>query len=171
MGLVITPLETPRRFNPLAQPLQALQNLGGRELVWRFDGGDITSDGGALVLKQLEERTGIVRRFAAFFTDYRKSDQIEHPLLDLILQRVFGLALGYEDLNDHDELRRDPMLAVALSKNDVKGEHRRRARDRGKALAGKSTLNRLELTVLAAATDRAIMAGPVGTTPPIVDGG
>jgi hypothetical protein len=146
MGLVITPLPTPRRFNPLAQPLQAPQNLGGRELVWRFDGGDITSDGGALVLKKLEERTGIVRRFAACFTDYRKSDQIEHPLLDLIAQRVFGLALGYEDLNDHDELRRDPMLAVALGKDDVKGEQRRRAQDRGKALAGKSTLNRLELT-------------------------
>jgi hypothetical protein len=59
---------------------------------------------------------------------------------------VFGLALGYEDLNDHDELRRDPMLAVALNKDDVKGEQRRRAQDRGKALAGKSTLNRLELT-------------------------
>jgi hypothetical protein len=98
------------------------------------------------VLKNLEERTGIVRRFAACFTDYRKSDQIEHPLLDLISQRVFGLALGYEDLNDHDELRSDPMLAVALSKDDVKGEQRRRAQDRGKALAGKSTLNRLELT-------------------------
>jgi len=146
MGLVITPLETPRRFNPLAQPLEASQKLGGRELVWRFDGGDITSDGGALVLKKLEERTGIVRRFAACFTDYRKADQIEHPLLDLIMQRVFGLALGYEDLNDHDELRRDPMLAVALGKDDVKGEQRRRAQDRGKALAGKSTLNRLELT-------------------------
>jgi hypothetical protein len=146
MGLVITPLQTSRRFNPLAQPLEAPQNLGGRELVWRFDGGDITSDGGALVLKKLEERTGIVRRFAACFTDFRKSDQIEHPLLDLISQRVFGLALGYEDLNDHDELRRDPMLAVALGKDDVKGEQRRRAQDRGKALAGKSTLNRLELT-------------------------
>jgi Transposase DDE domain group 1 len=146
MGLVITPLQTPRRFNPLAQPLEAPQKLGGRDLVWRFDGGDITSDGGALVLKKLEERTGIVRRFAACFTDYRKSDQIEHPLLDLIAQRVFGLALGYEDLNDHDELRSDPMLAVALSKDDVKGQHRRRAQDRGKALAGKSTLNRLELT-------------------------
>jgi hypothetical protein len=146
MGLVITPLQTPRRFNPLAQPLQASQKLGGRELVWRFDGGDITSDGGALVLKKLEERTGIVRRFAACFTDYRDPKQIEHPLLDLIMQRVFGLALGYEDLNDHDELRRDPMLAVALSKDDVKGEQRRRAQDRGKALAGKSTLNRLELT-------------------------
>ena len=147
MGLVITPLQTPRRFNPAeAQPVEASQNWGGRELVWRFDGGDITSDGGALLLKKLEERTGIVRRFAACFTDYRKSDQIEHPLLDLILQRVFGLALGYEDLNDHDELRSDPMLAVALGKDDVKGEQRRRAQDRGKALAGKSTLNRLELT-------------------------
>jgi hypothetical protein len=146
MGLVITPLRTPRRFNPLAQPLEAAQNLGGRELVWRFDGGDITSDGGVLVLRKLEERSGILRRFAACFEDYRKSDQIEHPLLDLIRQRVFGLALGYADLNDHDELRRDPMLAVALNKDDVKGEHRRRAQDRGKALAGKSTLNRLELT-------------------------
>jgi hypothetical protein len=145
MGLVITPLETPRRFDPIAQPLGTSQTLGGRELVWRFDGGDITSDGGALVLKKLEERTGIVRRFAACFQDYRRPDLIEHPLLDLITQRVFGLALGYEDLNDHDELRRDPMLAVALSKDDVKGEHRRRAQDRGKALAGKSTLNRLEL--------------------------
>jgi hypothetical protein len=120
--------------------------LGGRQLVWRFDGGDITSDGGALVLQKLEARTGIVRRFAACFTDYRDTQQIEHPLLDLITQRVFGLALGYEDLNDHDELRRDPMLAVALGKDDVKGEQRRRAQDRGKPLAGKSTLNRLELT-------------------------
>ncbi len=136
MGLVITPLETPRRFNPLDQPMGTLQQLGGRELVWRFDGGDITSDGGALVLKKLEERTGIVRRFAACFEDYRSVKQIEHPLLDLLMQRVFGLALGYEDLNDHDE----------LGKDDVKGEQRRRKQDRGKALAGKSTFNRLELT-------------------------
>ena len=146
MGLIITPLETPKRFNPLAQPLAMPGNLGGRELVWRFDGGDITSDGGALVLKKLEEKTAIVRRFAACFEDYRKADQIEHPLLDLIAQRVFGLALGYEDLNDHDELRGDPMLAVALGKDDVTGQQRRREKDRGKALAGKSTLNRLELT-------------------------
>jgi hypothetical protein len=146
MGLVITPLDTLRRFDPLVEPMGMPQKLGGRDLVWRFDGGDITSDGGALLLKQLEQRTGIVRRFAACFQDYRRPDLIEHSLLDLILQRVFGLALGYEDLNDHDELRRDPMLAVALSKDDVKGEHRRRPQDRGKALAGKSTLNRLELT-------------------------
>src|SRR5438270_4593328 len=146
MGLVITPIEAPRRFHPHAQPLATSQKLGGRELVWRFDGGDITSDAGVLLLKKLEEKTGIVRRFAACFTDYRSPKQIEHPLLDLIMQRLFGLALGYEDLNDHDDLRRDPMLAAALGKDDVKGEQRRRAQDRGKALAGKSTLNRLELT-------------------------
>jgi hypothetical protein len=146
MGLLITPLQTPRRFAPLAEPLGTPQKLGGRDLVWRFDGGDITSDGGALLLRQLEHQTGIVRRFAACFHDYRRPDLIEHPLLDLITQRVFGLALGYEDLNDHDELRSDPMLAAALNKDDVKGEHRRREQDRGKALAGKSTLNRLELT-------------------------
>src|SRR6266480_1601566 len=79
MGLIVTPLETPRRFNPLEQSLGASQKLGGRELVWRFDGGDITSDGGVLVLKKLEERTGIVRRFAACFTDYRKADQNRAP--------------------------------------------------------------------------------------------
>ena len=146
MGLIVTPLETPKRLTPLVQPLGMPGNLGGRDLVWRFDGGDITSDGGVLVLKKLEEKTAIVRRFAACFEDYRKSDQIEHPLLDLIGQRVFGLALGYEDLNDHDELRSDPMLAVALGKDDVMGQQRRRAQDRGKALAGKSTLNRLEWT-------------------------
>src|ERR1017187_9069681 len=101
---------------------------------------------GSVAVAETGGAEGIVRRFAACFTDYRNPKQIEHPLLDLITQRVFGLALGYEDLNDHDELRRDPMLAVALSKDDVKGEQRRRSQDRGKALAGKSTLNRLELT-------------------------
>ena len=116
MGRGITPLRTSRQFNPLAQPLEASQKLGGRQLVGRFDGGDITSDGGALLLKQLEQRTGIVRRFSACFTDYRCAEQVEHPLLDLITQRVFGLALGYEDLNDHDQLRSDPMLAVALGR-------------------------------------------------------
>jgi hypothetical protein len=90
------------------------------------------------VLKKLEARTGIVRRFAACFTDYRKAEQIEHPLLDLVMQRVFGLALGYEDLNDHDDLRRDPMLAVALGKDDVKGEQRRRAQDRPKPWPAKA---------------------------------
>jgi len=120
--------------------------LGRRGVVARFDGGDITSDGGAILLRELEAKTGIIRRFAACFTDHRDPDRIEHTVGELVAQRVYGLALGYEDLNDHDELRLDPMLAVLVGKTDPKGETRREERDRGKALAGKSTLNRLELT-------------------------
>jgi len=120
--------------------------LGAREVRGGFDGGAITSDGGGLLLREVEKRTGIVGRFAACFTDHRDAERIEHTVRELVAQRVYGLALGYEDLNDHDELRRDPMLAVLAEKEDPTGESRARARDRGKALAGKSTLNRLELT-------------------------
>lgn len=118
----------------------------GREVVARFDGGDITSDGGGLLLGEVERRTGILRQFAGCFTDHRDAGQIEHTVPELVSQRVYGLALGYEDLNDHDELRRDPLLATLVGKDDPLGRDRVRSRDRGAALAGKSTLNRLELT-------------------------
>ena len=126
------------------------QPLGRREVVADFDGGTITTDGGALLLREVEGRTGILRQFAACFTDYRNPDLIEHTVGELIAQRVFGLALGYEDLNDHDELRLDPLLAVLVGKEDPTGQERLRQRDKGKALAGKSTLNRLELTPVGA---------------------
>src|SRR5437762_4734604 len=117
-----------------------------REIRAQFDGGAITSDGGGLLLREIEKRIGILRQFAACFTDYRNPDLIEHPVKELVAQRVYGLALGYEDLNDHDQLRADPLLAVLAEKPDPTGQTRARERDRGKALAGKSTLNRLELT-------------------------
>jgi hypothetical protein len=120
--------------------------LGRREIVGEFDGGDITSDAGGLLLREVEKRTGIIEKFAACFTDYRDSGSIEHSVQDLLAQRLYGMCLGYEDLNDHDRLRSDPALAVIVGKEDPKGEQRRDKRDRGKALAGKSTLNRLELT-------------------------
>ncbi len=120
--------------------------LGRREILADFDGGEITSDGGALLLRKTEQLTGILRQFAACFTDHRKADLIEHTVEELVAQRVYALALGYEDLNDHDHLRRDPLLAVVVGKADPSGRARLRRRDRGKALAGKSTLNRLELT-------------------------
>src|SRR3954471_24329179 len=120
--------------------------LGSRQVLADFDGGDISSDGGALLLRKVEELTAIVHQFAACFTDHRDPDLIEHPLKDLLAQRVYALALGYEDLNDHDDLRRDPLLATVVGKGDPTGKDRRRPRDRGKPLAGKSTLNRLELT-------------------------
>ena len=124
-----------------------------RQVVARFDGGPITSDAGALLLRPVEQRTGILRQFATCFRDYRRPALVEHTVGELVRQRVYGLALGYEDLNDHDQLRQDPLLALLSGKSDLEGEHRRREQDRGKAGAGKSTLNRLELTS-ADATER-----------------
>jgi hypothetical protein len=121
-------------------------SLGKREVVGRFDGGNITSDAGGLLLRETEKRTGILSGFARCFEDLRDRDLIEHTVEELVSQRVYGLALGYEDLNDHDDLRRDPLLAVLVGKEDPEGESRIRPQDRGKAIAGKSTLNRLELT-------------------------
>ena len=120
--------------------------LGRRDVVARFDGGAITSDAGGVLLRELEQRTGILQRFSDCFTDHRDAGLIEHTVLALVKQRTFGLCLGYEDLNDHDDLRHDPLLAVLVGKTDPTGADRLRQRDRGKALAGKSTLNRLELT-------------------------
>jgi hypothetical protein len=122
------------------------QPIHKRDIVARFDGGNITSDGGALLLREVELRTGIVKQFAACFQDHRDPALIEHSVEHLVAQRVFGLALGYEDLNDHDQLRADPLLAVVVNHPDPLGQKRRKASDRGKALASKSTLNRLELT-------------------------
>jgi len=127
--------------------------LGGREVVGRFDGGTISSDGGGVLLREVELRTGMIRQFAACFTDHRDPDLIEHTVEELVAQRVYGLALGYEDLIDHDDLRHDPLLAALVGKADPTGQDRCRERDRGKALAGKSTLNRLELTPAGAGED------------------
>ena len=124
----------------------AFHPLMGREVRGQFDGGALTSDGGGLLLREVEQRTKIIEQLAACFTDHRDPERIEHTVRELVAQRVYGLALGYEDLNDHDQLREDPLLAVLAEKADPTGESRARQRDQGKALAGKSTLNRLELT-------------------------
>jgi hypothetical protein len=120
--------------------------LGKRAVIGKFDGGAISSDGGALLLSEVEAKTHIVDRLAGLFVDHRKPDLIEHSVRELIGQRVFGLVLGYEDLNDHDRLRFDPLLAAAVGKLDPTGQDRRSEQDQGKALASSSTLNRLELT-------------------------
>src|SRR5438105_2996313 len=117
-----------------------------REVVAQFDGGDMTSDGGGVLLRETDQRLNLTGRLAACFVDHRRPDRVEHRVEELVAQRVYGLALGYEDLNDHDDLRRDPLMAVLADKTDPTGQDRRCERDKGKALAGKSTLNRLELT-------------------------
>lgn len=136
----------------IAEPF-VFQGLGARSVVASFDGGTITSDGGAILLRELEGKRRIIRQFAACFTDHRDPQAIEFPLELLLAQRIFGLCCGYEDLVDHDLLRADPLLAAVAGAVDPSGHSRRRANDRGKALAGKSTLNRLELRTGDAAKD------------------
>jgi Transposase DDE domain group 1 len=113
----------------------------GREVVAAFDGGAITSDAGALLLGATDRAIGMMDRFAACFDDVRRQDLIEHEVVTLVAQRVFGIALGYEDLNDHDELRHDPIMAVLAGKLVAR-------RKDCAPVAGKSTLNRLELSRL-----------------------
>ena len=106
-----------------------------RQVTGRFDGGQQTSDAGGLLLRETDRRLNLLARFAACFVDGRNPKRIEHPVQEMVSQRVYGTALGYEDLNDHEQLRHDPLLAVMAGREDS-----------DTALAGKSTLNRLELS-------------------------
>ena len=112
----------------------------GREVVAGFDGGNITSDAGGFLLGATNRAIGLVDRFAACFRDYRRQEFIEHEVATLVGQRIFGIALGYEDLNDHDQLRHDPIMAVLAGKLEAR-------RQDCAPVAGKSTLNRLERSV------------------------
>ena len=111
----------------------------GRKVVAAFDGGRMTSEAGALLLGATDGQLRLVERFAGCFTDCRAAELVEHTVARLVGQRVFGMALGYEDLIDHDQLRHDPVMAVLGGKLSAK-------RADCAPLAGKSTLNRLELS-------------------------
>src|SRR5271169_3381940 len=134
----------------------------GRQVVAAFDGGVITSDAGALLLGATSRAVGLMDRFAGCFHDVRNQGLIEHEVVTLVGQRVFGIALGYEDLNDHDELRHDPLMAVLAGKLE--------ARRQGCApVAGKSTLNRLELSCLEPTRYHKISHNPVAIKGLFVD--
>jgi len=125
------------------------QDLGTRKVEADFGGGYLSSDGGSLILRELERHGGLLRDFSACFVDYRNQRYVEHSVQELLSQRVHGLVLGYEDLNDHDHLRRDPVHGLICGKSDPLGQDRILERDKGKALAAHSTLNRLELSAQA----------------------
>jgi hypothetical protein len=127
-----------------AKQLQ-FQGLGKSKVEGDFSGGYLSSDGGGLLLREFESKRGLIKGLSRCFYDWREKRWVEHRLEELLRQRLFGLALGYEDLNDHSGLRRDPLLAVLSEKEDPLGMNRRDRADRGKALASASTLNRLEL--------------------------
>jgi hypothetical protein len=125
------------------QPL-LFQELGSRKVVADFSGGTLSSDGGVLFLRQVDLALGLTRRMAGCFGDQRHPVFIEHSVPELLAQRIYGAALGYEDVNDHQQLRRDPLLAAACGKKDPLGHDR--LLHPGPALAAPSTLNRLELS-------------------------
>ncbi len=115
-------------------------------MVVDFSGGTLSSDGGLPLLRQIDASLGLTRALAGCFCDQRDPRFVDHSLPQLLAQRIYGLALGYEDLNDHEHLRRDPLLATACDKRDPLGQDRFNPLDRGIALAAPSTLNRLELS-------------------------
>jgi hypothetical protein len=134
----------------------------GREVVAAFDGGAISSEAGALLLGATDRAIGMMDRFALCFHDERRPEWIEHEIATLVSQRVFGIALGYEDLNDHDELRHDPMMAVLAGKLEAR-------RADCAPVAGKSTLNRLELSKLEPTRYHKISHNPVAIKKLLVD--
>src|SRR5215470_10754698 len=113
-----------------------------RQVVARFDGGWVSSDGGGLLLRQTDRKIRLLQRVASGFTDRRSPWVLQHELGEMLAQRIYGLALGYEDLNDHEQLRRDPLLGLLAGKREI-----------DRPLAGKSTLNRMELARLLTAAD------------------
>jgi hypothetical protein len=117
------------------ETLFAFEAHFSRRVEAQFAGDWLTTEGGSLLLRQVDRKIGLLRRVAGCFSDYRQPERIEHRLEEMLAQRIYGLALGYEDLNDHEQLRQDPLLGVLAGKKDL-----------GEPLAGKSTLNRLELT-------------------------
>jgi hypothetical protein len=120
------------------------QDLGSRKVVADFSGGTLSSDGGVLLLRQVDLSLGLTSRLAACFGDQRHPGFVEHSVPELLAQRLYAQALGYEDINDHQQLRHDPLLATACGKKDPLGTDR--VFHPGPALAAASTLNRLELS-------------------------
>lgn len=125
----------------------SFSKLGQRRVEADFSAGPISSDGGALLLREADLRVRLTERLARCFVDHRHPDRIEHSVQQLLAQRIYGLALGYEDLNDHEQLSRDPLLGAAAGKADPAGQRRRRERDRGQGLASPSTLGRIDRTL------------------------
>ena len=130
-----------------------LSAVGRRRLELDFSAGQVSSDGGAVLLREVDLATRLTERLALCFSDHRRHELLEHTVQQLLVQRIYGLVLGYEDRGDHDLLCRDPLLASMAGKEDPEGDKRRMPKDRGRGLASASTLGRLERTKASANED------------------
>ena len=130
------------------QEVFEFQEHGRKKVTADFSGGHLSSDAGLLFIREVENKRGILGKLAGCFEDLRFAPLVEHRVEELLKQRIGALALGYEDINDHERLRRDPLCALMAGKGDVLGEDRLCESDKGKALAAHATLNRLELGAL-----------------------
>ena len=141
------------------------QGLGQRKVTVDFSGGYLSSDGGGLFLREVEQRRGLIRRLADCFVDQRDARYVEHSVEELLRQRVFALSLGYEDLNDHDRLRLDPLHALLAGKADITGADRALERDKGKALAAQKGAQGSVPTFYTSLARGVALIGPPKTAP------
>ena len=153
-------MHTAQATTECKQQTFAFQEIGTRRVEADFSGGYLSSDGGSLLLSEVDSSERLCEQLATCFTDHRNAELIEHELPVLLRQRILGLALGYEDLNDHERLRVDPLFATVCGRADVLGLERHQEQDKGKPLAGKSTLNRLELAAHGTSRTKKIQAHP-----------
>lgn len=138
-------MHTTQAATDCKQQTFGFQELGSRRVEADFSGGYLASDGGSLLLREVDRSMRLCEQLADCFSDFRDADFVEHELPVMLRQRILGIALGYEDINDHERLRLDPLLAAVCGRADLLGLERTMAADKGRPLAGKSTLNRLEL--------------------------
>ena len=120
LGQMKTPFTASSKIDCKEQPL-LFQELGSRQVVADFSGGTLSSDGGVLLLREVDANLGLTQSLAQCFDDHRQQVFVDHAVPEMLAQRIFGLGLGYEDVNDHDKLRLDPLLATACSKSDPFG--------------------------------------------------
>lgn len=134
---------TKKALNKTKFSIPSIHNNFKHKIIQDYDGGNLSFEGGILPLAKIDEKYGITSRLAKCFTDFRRSNLTEFSVEELLKQIIYAISMGYEDHNDHDKLCKDPAIATAVGRKYPDGSDRKRKRDKGKALAGKSTINRL----------------------------
>jgi hypothetical protein len=134
---------TKKSLNKTKISIASIHNKFKHKIIQDYDGGNLSNEGGVLHLAKIDEKYGVTSRLAKCFTDFRRSNLTEFSVDELLKQIIYANAMGYEDHNDHDKLCKDPAIATAVGRKYPDGSDRKRKGDKGKSMAGKSTINRL----------------------------